>query len=184
MNKKVFRAMLVLVVAFLGAMYVGKIFFPQDFVMLIENERLVVIGKFIDSHPLVYELCSFVTAFATYWLFCCAVGKRKSLTLKQCLLIVAVIVAVRLSALIDNNLSNHISITSFMFLPIFVNADLKNVALVYGIHGLSQILSLTIRNLPMYFFNEPTFLTMLVMGSDMYLWLLLFYLLFNFEKEK
>lgn len=176
--------MLILVVAFLGAMYVGKIFFPQDFVMLVENERLVAIGQFIDGHPLVYELCSFITAFATYWLYSCAVSKRKSLTWKECLVIVGIIVLVRLSAFIDENLSTHISITSFMVLPLIVKGSPKIAVIVYGVHGLSQILSLSIRNLPMYFSNEISFLSMLIMSGDMYLWLILFYLLFNIEKEK
>lgn len=184
MNKKVFVSSLVLVIVFLCAMYIGKIFFPEDFVLLVENERLLAIGRFIDSHPLIYEICSFITAFVTYWLYCCAVGKRKTLNWKQCLYIVATILIVRLVAFLNENISTHISITSFFVLPIFVNAELKTTALVYGVHGLAQILSLSIRNLPIYFTNEVSFLTMVLMTSEMYLWLILFYLIFNYEKGK
>lgn len=184
MNKRVFLVSLVLVVVFLCAMYVGKIFFPKDFVLLVENERLLTIGRFIDSHPLLYRVCTFITAFITYWLFCCAVGKRQKLGWKMCLIIVGTLIVSRLAGLINTNFATHINITAFFVFPIFVNADMKNVALVYGVHGFAQILSLAIRDLPMYFSNEVSFLTMFLMTSEMYLWLILFYLIFNYKKEK
>lgn len=184
MNKRVFVVSLVLVVVFLCAMYVGKIFFPKDFVLLVENERFLEIGRFIDSHPLVYELCTIITAFATYWLFCCAVGKRKTLNWKVCLAILGTTLLSRLLGLINPNFATHINITAFFVLPILVNAELKTTALVYGVHGFVQILSLFIRDLPIYFSNEVGFLTMFLMTSEMYLWLILFYLIFNYRKEK
>ena len=43
-NKKLYISMLILVCAFLVSMYILKIFFPQEFVMAIENERFIQIG--------------------------------------------------------------------------------------------------------------------------------------------
>lgn len=50
MNKKVFVSMLVLSMSFLMGLYILKIFFPQEFVMSIENDRLMLIGNYIDNH--------------------------------------------------------------------------------------------------------------------------------------
>lgn len=176
--------MLVLVVAFLGAMCVGKIFFPQDFVMLIENERLVVIGRFIDNHPLIYYICCIATSFITYWLYCCAVSHRKFLNWKECLLIAICLVVNRLISFVDESIATHISIALFFILPAITKGNLKDCAIVYLVHGLSQALALSIREFPMYFTNDLTFDSGLLMTLDCYLWLVLFYMLNNYEKEK
>lgn len=65
MNKKVFVSMLVLTIVFLAVMYVLKIFFPQEFMMSIQNERLVAVGSFIDNHKILYYICCAVSAFIT-----------------------------------------------------------------------------------------------------------------------
>lgn len=176
--------MLVLVVAFLGAMYVGKILFPQDFVMLIENERLVAIGRFIDNHPLIYYICCIATSFITYWLYCCAVSHRKFLNWKECLLIAICLVVNRLISFVDESIATHISIALFFILPTITKGNLKDCAIVYSVHGLSQALALSIREFPMYFTNDLTFVSGLLMTLDCYLWLVLFYMLNNYEKEK
>ena len=183
MNKRVFVVSLVLVVVFLCAMYVGKIFFPEDFVLLVENERLLKIGRFIDSHPLVYYICCFATSFITYYLYCCAVSNRTRLNWKECLIVLASVIASRLVSFIDMNLATHISITLFFVLPCVTKGDIKKCAVVYTIHGLSQMLSLSIRDLPLYFTNEQTFLSGILMTLECYLWLVLFYLIYNYKKE-
>ena len=50
MNKKVLRTMITLVVVFLVALYVLKIFFPEQFVMAIQNEQFIAVGNFIDTN--------------------------------------------------------------------------------------------------------------------------------------
>ena len=183
MNKKVFVSSLVLVIVFLCAMYVGKIFFPQEFVMIVENERLLAIGQFIDSHPLLYYICCFATSFVTYWLYCCAVSRRKFLNWKECLIILASVVISRLASFIDMNIATHISIALFFLLPIVTKGQLKECAIVYGVHGLAQVLSLSIRDLPLYFTNALTFVSGILMTLECYLWLILFYLIYNYKKE-
>ena len=72
MNKKVFISMLILSISFLLGLYVFKIFFPQEFMMSIQNERIIAIGTFIDNNKLIYYICCGMTSFLTYWLYCCA----------------------------------------------------------------------------------------------------------------
>ena len=185
MNKKVFVCMLVLCVAFLVGLYIAKIFFPQDFVMVIENEQLIKIGDFIDNNAWLYYICSGITAFVTYWLYLCAVSHRKYLNWEECLIVVATIVVIRLCGLyVDETLRTIISTTSFVFLPAIMKGNIKSCAVVFTTHSLAQAFSLMIRDLPLYFTNSINFLTTLFMTFECYIWLILFYIIFNYKKEK
>lgn len=183
MNKKVFVSSLVLVIVFLCAMYVGKIFFPEDFVLLVENERLLAIGRFIDSHPPLYYIFGFISSFITYYLYCCAVSRRPRLNWKECLIILAGVIVNRLVSFLDMNIATHISISLFFILPCVTKGNIKDCMIVYSVHGLAQVLSLSIRDLPLYFGNEITFLAGILMTLECYLWLVLFYLIYNYKKE-
>ena len=183
MNKKVFISMLTLCIVFLAGLYVAKIFFPQEFMMSIQNERIIKIGTYIDTHKWLFYVCGATTAFITYWLYCCASCGRKYLVWYECLEILTVIVAVRVVSFYDTNISSIIQLTSFLFLPALMKGSLKNAAIAYTIHGISQGLSLTIRNLPIYLYNF-NFLTKCVIGIESYLWLALLYIIFNYKETK
>lgn len=138
MNKKVFISMLSLVVSFLVGIYVLKIFFPEEFMMSIQNERIIAIGQYIDSHEWLYYICCGITAFITYWLYCCACSGRKWLKWYECLIILAVVVACRLINFFDVNLATIISWCSFMFLPALLKGDLKTGAIIFTTHSIAQ----------------------------------------------
>lgn len=174
--------MLVLVVVFLSAIYVLKIFMPSQFVMIIDNDKLAMIGTFIEKNKLMYYVFCGTTAFATYWLYCCACTHKKFLTWRECLLIVFVIAIVRLCGLyVDEKLSTIISWTSFMFLPAILNGNLQTCAIVLTTHSIAQGLSLSIRNLPLYL-TRTNIIIGFALTIEMYLWLILFYIVFNGEK--
>ena len=183
MNKKVFIAMLVLTISFLTLLYVAKIFFPYEFVMIIQNEKLIEIGNFIDSHKWAYYLVSALTAFVTYWLYICACCGKKYLKWWECLIVVGVIGGSFLVNEYDATFAMYYSIFAMVILPAIFKGDLKRVAIVYPIHGIAQILSLKIRSLPLLFatFNS---LIGLFMTFEMYLWLVLFYVIFNYNKKE
>ena len=63
MTKNVIKTMLVLIVVYLVAWYVLKFFFPDWFLLQINNERLIEIGKFIDNHYLLDKLFSLVLLY-------------------------------------------------------------------------------------------------------------------------
>lgn len=185
MNKKVFISMLVLSIVFLVGMYVLKIFFPQEFVLAIENERIIAIGTFIDSHEWLYYVCCGITSFITYWFYCCAVSHRLYLKGYEILLIIATIVIIRLTGLyVDANLRTIISWISFAFLPALCKGEMKTCGFVFSIHAISQGLSIGIRNLPIYFTNNLNFVTTMLVGFESYLWLLLMYIIFNYKKKE
>lgn len=182
MNKKVFIFMLTLSVIFLVGLYVFKIFFPQEFMMSIQSEKIIAIGTFIDSHEWLYYLCCGLTSFLTYWLYCCACSGRLYLKWYEVLEIVGVIVICRAVNFYDTTLATAISLCSFLFLPAIMKGDLKKTAIIYTTHTMCQALSLGIRSLPIYL-TSVNFITCLFMTFEMYFWLLLFYIIFNYKKE-
>lgn len=181
-NKKIYTTMLILTITFLLAMYILKIFFPQEFVMAIQNERIVAIGNFIDSHIWLRYLCEGLMAFITYTLYCCACTHRLRLKWYEYLYVIATIVGIRLISLYDNNISTAIQFGSFIFLPAIMKGNLQTTAIVATTHYIAQCLMLSIRNLPMYL-TTMNYVTVLFMTIECYLWLTLFYIIFNYKKE-
>ena len=183
MNKKVFISMLTLCIVFLAGLYVAKIFFPQVFMMSIQNEKIVAIGQFIDSHEWLYYICMAIPPYLTYYLYCCACSHRLTLKWQEHLMIFGVVVLSRLVTFYDANLATALSVTSFVFLPALMKGNLKTSAIVYTIHGFAQVLSLSIRNLPMYLVNV-NYLTSLFLTLECYLWLALCFIIFNYKEKE
>lgn len=182
MNKKVFISMLSLSIIFLVGMYFVKIFYPQEFMMVIQNEKLITIGTFIDTHEWLYYICCGATAFITYWLYCCACKGTLYLKWYEVLEILAVVVLCRVVNFYDVNMATIISWCSFVFLPALMGGNLKTTALVMTVHSVSQGLSIGIRSLPMYL-TSMNFITGMFMTAECYFWLLLFYVINNYKKE-
>lgn len=182
-NKKIYVSMLALSICFLVGMYILKMFLPEQFILAIQNGRIIEIGTYIDTHLWLRFICYIITSFITYWLFCCACCHRLTLKWYECLYILAVIALVAIFRVFDTNISTHISISSFIILPAVMKGDLKTTAIIYFIHGLSQCLMLKIRNLPMYL-TSVNYLTVFFVGIETYLWLMLFYIICNYKKER
>ena len=183
MNKSVFISMLTLSICLLAGMYILKIFFPQEFLFVIENKRIIAVGEYIDGHAWAYYMLGIITSFVTYWLYLCAVCKRRALNIKQCgIVLVAIAISIGLS-FADEKLSNHFNIVSMLLLPWIFKGGLKEVAIVYSVHGLAQVLSLEIRGLSMYIqYSNTLFFVLLTL--ECYFWLFLFYIIFNYKKQE
>ena len=176
--------MLVLTIVFLVGLYIVKIFFPQEFVMAIENPTLISIGDYIDNNKWAYYLANGITAFITYWLYCCAVCGKKYLKWYECLFILIPIVSIRVIELWDINIAVAINWTSFAFLPALMKgSNLKNCAIVFTCHTLLQCISLTIRNFSLYL-TTINYITTFIFGIESFLWLILFYIIFNYKNKK
>ena len=185
MNRKVLRTMIALVVIFLIACYVLKIFFPEQFIMVIENEQLIKIGSYIDSHLWLYIIISCITSFITYWLYLCAVTRKWRLNLKELIAVLVVIAITQTLYSFEStvSLASGICIIAMIALPLIDNAKLKDVTIVFSFNYLSQLLSTLIRNLPLLLTNV-NFITIFLMTLEQYFWLLLFYLYYNMKKEE
>ena len=183
MNKKVLKTMIALVMIFLCAFYVLKIFFPSQFIMVIENENLIVIGNYIDNHLWLYIIISCITNFITYWLYLCAVTRKWHLNWKE---LIAVLIVIAITQTLDSfedtvTLASGLCTISMIILPLISEAQLMDVAIVFSFNYLSQLLSTLIRNLPLLLTNV-NFMTIFLMTLEQYFWLILFYLYYNMKK--
>lgn len=183
MNKRVFVAMLMLSILLLAVMYIVKIFFPAEFVFAIENQHIIAVGDFIDSHEWAYYLLIIITAFITYWLYLCAVCRKLYLNIKEIIIVFIVIGASIASTFLGEKFATYMSIFPMIILPFIMKARLREVAIVYPVHGLAQILSLEIRQLPMYV-QYGNILSATLLTVECYFWLLLFYIIFNYKKQE
>ena len=182
MNKKVLKTMIALVVIFLSAFYVLKIFFPEQFVLCIENAKLVEIGNYIDSHKWSYYLFGVITSFTTYWLYLCAVCRKWYLNWWQILIVLGVIGGSIGLSFYDATLTASFGVLSMIVLPLLFKADYRATLIVFSVHYLSQTLTLKIRNLPLYiaYYNSLSFLFLTL---EMFMWLFLFYLYYNYKEK-
>lgn len=184
MNRKVLKVMIALVIIFLCALYILKIFFPEQFVIVIENEQLIKIGNYIDNHLWLYIIISCITSFITYWLYLCAVTRKWYLNWKELIAVLIVIAITQTLYSFEDTvtLASTLCTIAMIMLPLISKAQLKDVAIVFSFDYLSQILSTLIRGLPELLTNV-NFMTIFLMALESYFWLLLFYLYFNFKKE-
>lgn len=183
MNKKVVKAMLALVVIFLVGLYILKIFFPDKFVMVIENERLIAIGEYIDNNQWAYYTFGIVTSFITYSLYFCATMKKWCLNWWQFLVVLAVIGGSIGLSFYDATLTSAFTLICMLMLPILFRGDAKYTLVVFSTHYLAQTLTLLIRNLPMYiqYYNSLEFF---MLTLEVYFWLILFYVYPHIKEDK
>lgn len=183
MNKKVLKMILVLTIAFLSAVYVAKIFFPEWFVLTITNENIIAFGNYVDTHTWAHILATLIMGFITYSIYCCACCGKLRLNWKENLIILG---TVGISILIEYFLPSinlHYSICSMFILPLIFKAEFKPTVITYTIHGLAQILSLGIRDIGLMM-PSLDFASFLILSIDMYIWLIALYLFYNIKDKK
>lgn len=185
MNKKIFKIMIALVCAFLLAFYVIKIFFPEWFVLQIENERLIEIGNFIDKHWWAYELCSIFTSFLIYWLYWCAIQQKLYLSWKEIFVVLCTIVVVHTIYWVQPQIYTTFSFLSFITLHLFSKNKNENyitrLVVATFVHFTCQCLTLQIRNI-IAIVSTYNYMTLFILTLECYFWLLLMYLYFNYNK--
>ena len=181
MNRHVLKTMLALVVVFLSAIYVLKIFLPEQFVLIIENKQLIAIGQYVDSNLWLYNIIAVVTSFISYWFYLGAVLKKYVLHWKELIAIAVAIAVTHLLYEFNQALYSAASIAFMLLIPMLFKAEYKPVAIVFSTHYLSQTLSLLIRDLPSLLINV-NFASIFLLTAESYLWLLLFYLYYNYKE--
>lgn len=191
MNKKVFISMLSLSTIFLLGCYVLKIFFPQEFVTVVNNENLLIVGEYIDNHTwskiIYYALISIIFD----WLYFGAVTKK--LVPNTSLIIIMVVYGLALNiyyafAPIDiitkySNIVVAISTCYMILLPMFYTKELKPLSITYVVNFVSQTLLLLIRDFTSATANSNA-ISSLIWGIDNYIWLVLCYIIFNYKTTK
>jgi hypothetical protein len=183
MNKKVFVSMLTLCVVFLAGLYVAKIFFPQEFVGAVSIEAIIKIGDLIDGSIIAYYIFHILVSVLTYTLYLCAIMHKKILNWREMLIVLAVIGGNIGISFYDTTFSTYYGIIAMVLLPRLLKGDMQYMPIVFVVHSVSQLLSLKIRDLPMYLVQSNSIM-FLCLTIDMYLWLALFYIIGNYKNKQ
>lgn len=186
MNKKVYKSMLILVIVFLIALYLLKFVMPNKFVMFVENENLVKLGNFIDTHKWLYYAVGVILGFIFDYLYFGAVLGTHKISYKIIIIIAIYNIAynaVYTFAQIDKNIMIILSTVYMLVVPVLFKAEIKSLVFTYVINSVAQLLTLSIRNIGLLLTNANT-ISMLLLTIETYIWLGLCFLLFNKNLKK
>lgn len=175
--------MLSLCVAFLAGLYVLKIFFPQEFIIGVSNQAIIKIGDLIDSSKISYYVFHILISLLTYSLYLCAIQHKLFLNWKEIIVVLITIAGNIGISFYDTTFSTYYGIIAMVILPRIFKGDMQYMPIVFSIHSISQLLTLKIRDLPMYIMQSNS-ITFLCLTIDMYLWLALFYIIGNYKNKK
>lgn len=184
MNKRVLRTMIMLCWVFLALYAILKLV-PQlasKFVIVVNNEKIVKVGQFIDSRVWLQQMVHFVFALLTYHLYLCACCKVWHLSLKQYIISLAFILPNQVLTFFYPQIGSNIAFVIMFCLPCAFKADYKTVAIIFATHILGQLGISFIRSAELYMMNMNT-ISQIIMCIDQYVWLLLYYLYSNLYKE-
>lgn len=191
MNKKVFISMTTLIIIFLIAIYILKIFFPLEFVLSIENKNIIKIGNFINNSKTLSIIFYFIIGFIFDWLYFGAVCKTKIHKLSLIIIMIcygllfsvfSVFVPIE-KAIKYNGLIIALQNCYMIFIPMFYTKTIRELSITYSINAISQNLLLLIRDVSLYSANTNSLVTFML-SIDNYLWILLLFIIFNFNKKQ
>lgn len=190
MNKKVFIAALGLVLVFLLIQYILKIFFPDLFLLYVENENLITAGEFIDTHWWLYLPIMLLIGLISDYLYFGAVCRK--IKLPVTLLIIMLIYNGALASLYTfapefiaqySNLIVSCSMIYMFIIPLLYTRELVPIAVTYAVTNVAQLLTLSIRDLSTLLTTSNTLTTLLV-SLESYLWAALCFVIFNYKRKE
>lgn len=182
MNKRVLKTMIYLIMSELLVWYILKFFIPEKFVLVINNERIIKAGHYIDTHLWLRIICIYITAFITYWFYIGACCKKLKLNWYHTSIILFIIT---ISVIIWKILPDFImlyNILAMLGLPLLFKAKFKITYTVFTVHILSQYLSMNIRGLSSLVLNT-NYASMFLMTLECYFWLILLYFYNNYKED-
>lgn len=185
MNKSVLRTAIAIIISLLLIEYTLKFFIPKEFVLVASNKNFIKFGTFLNEHRLFYHMFFCITAFITYYLYTCACSRRKYLNWKYYVSFVVIYFITQIIGKYANNLLVPALVCIMIALAYFSESNMKDFAIVFIVHTISQNLSLEIRGLTRYLISYNS-ITIFALGIESYLWLILFYVLncFNIKERE
>ena len=182
MNKKVLRTMIFLCWGFLVAFAIMKIWFADKLLVVINNERIVDIGNFIDARPWLQQIVYGLTTLLTYQFYLCACVKKWHLTVKQYVVLCIIIAATNTLKYYNPELSLVVNVLIMIIYPFALKSEYKTFVIIFSAHYILQIIVSYIRSEPLNKVDLNT-VSQIVMMVDSHICLLLYYLYSNLYKE-
>lgn len=183
MNKGVLQTALCMIFLTILGLYIGKLLYPENFIFILENPRLIAIGNYIDTHRWAYYFASFGFCFATYWLFVCAACRKKYLVKKELRIATIVIIISYLLSEIAPSMSSYIDIVCMLLLCVGFKATIKDYAFVFSVDIFASILLILTRGVFVYV-ASTNFMLGAMAALESYLWLIALYLIQNYFKKE
>ena len=186
MNYKVSKTMLILCVVYLLGFYVLKFFFPEILLQSITSPTILTLGKFINSWIGFEYIIGLICSFATLYLFACA--SSGNFKLSKISLIVISVATILITLVLDllPELYTHTSIVLMFACAVAQKGKLSYATISFALHGyLSQFL-LSIRGFETIIIqiSEIGLLSSLILGFEMYVWLVLLAIIFNIKEKE
>lgn len=185
MNKRVLKTMIVLCWVFLALYAILKLV-PQlasRFIIVVNNDKIVKAGQFIDSRVWLQQIVYGLTTLLTYHFYLCACVKKWHLSWKQYLVLIAIIVATNTIKYYISSLCLIINVLVMVILPFALKGDYRTFIIIFVTHYLGQLAISFIRGAEISLVDLNTVSTF-ICCLDAYVWLLLYYLYANLYKEK
>lgn len=183
MNKRVLRTMIILCWVFLALYAILKLV-PQlasKFVIVVNNEKIVKAGQFIDEREWLGNIIYFLTTLLTYQFYLCACCHKWFLSIKQYLVSLAIIVPTFIANVFIPQVALILNFVAMIVLPYLLKADFRTFVIIFTTHTLGQLALGYIRSENLMCV-DVNFLSQAIMLMDMYVWLLLYYLYANLYK--
>lgn len=180
MNRKVFKLAIILCWATLAFCLIVKQFFPDMFLIVIENDRFVAACDFIDGHIVikeaVYALCSVISV----GLYVLAVSQKTRFIGRENLVILWLVGVSVAKGFVGDIVSVILDLINFIVIPILLRA--KTLRIICGIvlTLLFQAVSLYIRSVKLENIID-NYLVEVILMIDQYIMLLLYYIYANYN---
>lgn len=183
MSRRTLSAVIWLLWIFLAAFSIIKIFFGEAFAVLVENERIIQIGSYLDTHLMARLLIDILIGILTMHLYLGACLQQWKLKVFQYLIIIGYSVGIVLCKLWSPTVTVVIDISVPIILPLLFKGKFSQTAIIYLLHHLAQLIVLFIRSEPLYLVST-NYATQFLLIFDVYVWLTIYYLYSNLYKEK
>lgn len=183
MNRKVFITLLSLTCAYLGAYYVLKFAFPEQFLLSLTGSGLAKFGEFLQTHKVINEIISNLMTILTFYLFSCACSSKLYLSWKETICVILLAIATNYSYVLIPQYSVHVSTTAMLLSATICRGKLLNTTITFGVHGTAQLFLLNIRGIETVLpkLNQAS---VYALGLEGLVILILFYIIFNFKKKE
>ena len=184
MNYKIARTMLTLCVVYLVGFYILKFIFPNLLVQAITSPTVLKFGEFLNKWVGFSHIINILGTTITFYLFDCAsCGRFKFHKVEFVIIGAAILINLVVYYLVPQFYTNA-STALLLLMAWLCGGELRNTAISFAIHGCLSQLLLSIRGFETVITTVPNakILCCLVLGTEMYVWLILLAIIFNIKE--
>lgn len=186
MNYKVAKTMLGLCIGYLAVFYVLKFRFPELLLQAITSPTLLRLGEFINGWVGWSHFINFGGTFLTLYLFASASSGNLHKTKREWIAILGGMILTAVFYYLLPELYTHSVSAIMLIVACFCKGKMYYATISFTIHGTLSQLLLTIRGYEtiIVYMDQVGTLSGLILGTEMYVWLILLSILFYFKEKK